>query len=206
MKKTEVQYTLYLVTDRDVLAGRNLIDAVEEALAGGITLLQLREKNLSSREFYQTARQIKTIANKYRVPLIINDRLDIAMAIDADGLHIGQSDLPLKIARKLWTPDKIIGVSAANPADALIAEKEGADYLGVGAIFPTPTKQDADSVTLSQLAEIKTAVSIPVVAIGGINAQNARSVIDTGVDGISVVSAILGQKNIRQATADLLSA
>lgn len=205
MKKNKLDCALYLVTDRELLRGRDLCTCVEEAILGGVSLVQLREKELSTRDFYQTAQQIKVITDKYQVPLIINDRLDIALAIDADGLHIGQDDMPLTVARRLMGEDKIIGVSARTLTEALAAEQEGADYLGVGAVFATSTKKDANIVALSRLAEIKKAVSIPVVAIGGIGTENAKLVIETGVDGISVVSAILGKSDIRQAASNLFS-
>lgn len=204
MKKSDINYLLYLVTDRDILAGRDLGVCVEEAILGGVTLVQLREKELSSRDFYQAAQLIKRITDKYRVPFIINDRLDIALAVDADGLHIGQEDLPLTVARTILGNDKLIGVSAGNLVEAQTAEKDGADYLGVGAVFTTPTKKDADHVSLAELARIKAGISIPVVAIGGIGEQNAKSVMEARVDGISVVSAILGKPDVRQAAADLL--
>lgn len=205
MRKNEINYALYLVTDRKILAGRDLYECVEQAILGGTSLLQLREKDVSSKDFYEIAQRVKVIAAKYKVPFIINDRLDIALAVDADGLHIGQDDMPLSVARKLLGPDKIIGMSASSISEALTAEKEGADYLGVGAMFTTPTKKDADSVTLSQLAKIKAAVHIPVVAIGGINEDNVKSVINTGVDGVSVVSAILGKHDIQGTARKLLT-
>lgn len=205
MNKSKINYALYLVTDRDILGKRDLCECVEKAILGGVSLVQLREKDLCSKDFYETAQNIKKITDQYKVPFIINDRLDIALAVDADGLHIGQEDLPLPVARRLLGPDKIIGVSASNLSEALAAEQAGADYLGVGAIFATPTKKDADSVSLSQLEQVKAGVSIPVVGIGGINETNAGSVICTGVDGISVVSAILGKDDIRQAAEKLRS-
>lgn len=205
MNKPKINYTLYLVTDRNILDERDLCECVEEAILGGVSLVQLREKELCSKDFYETAQSVKKVTDQYKVPFIINDRLDIALAVDADGLHIGQEDLPLPVARRLLGPDKIIGVSASNLSEALAAEQAGADYLGVGAVFTTPTKKDADSVSLSQLAQIKAGVSIPVVGIGGINENNAKSVIGTGIDGISVVSAILGKSDIRQAAAVLRS-
>lgn len=203
-KSIKINYTLYLVTDRGCLASRDLCASIEEAILGGVTLVQLREKNVSSREFLEIATNIKAITSRYEVPLIINDRLDIAQAVDAEGLHIGQDDLPLPIARKIWGPNKIIGVSAHTLEEALLAQEQGADYLGVGAIYPTPTKADAQHVTLDQLAQIKKSVSIPIVGIGGINETNAREVMATGIDGVSVVSAILGKQDIREAAGKLL--
>ncbi|MGI6093218.1 MAG: thiamine phosphate synthase [Negativicutes bacterium] len=194
-KTLELDYRLYLVTDRELVGNKDFYESVEQAISGGVTLLQLREKSASSRDFYFVAKKIKEIAVRFNIPLIINDRLDIALAVDADGLHVGQSDLPVEVVRKLLGPDKVIGVSATNITEALAAEEGGADYLGVGAMFPTGTKSDASSVSLTEIEEIKQTVKIPVVAIGGINEGNAASVMRTGIDGISVVSAILAKDN-----------
>lgn len=199
-------YRLYLVTDRDCLGIRDLGQSIEEAIRGGVTLIQLREKHASSREFFEIALRVKEITTRYQIPLIINDRLDIALAIDADGLHIGQDDLPLPLARKLFGDGKIIGVSAHSLEEALLAEQHGADYLGVGAVYPTATKADANAVTLDQLTEIKNSVNIPVVAIGGIHEKNAREVMTTGIDGIAVVSAILGKDDVQKAARALYDA
>lgn len=197
-------YRLYLVTDRDLVGGKDFLESIEQAILGGVTFLQLREKTLSSRQFYLVARKVKEIAMRYRIPFVINDRLDIAIAVDADGLHVGQSDLPVEVARKILGPQKIIGVSAATVNEAIEAEKGGADYLGVGAIFPTGTKSDARSVGLTQLREIRQSVNIPVVAIGGINEENTACVMNTGIEGISVVSAILAKDDPRLAAQHLL--
>lgn len=204
IKAAEMDYRLYLVTDRELVGNKDFYESVERAICGGVTLLQLREKAISSRDFYFLAIKLKEIAERYKVPFIINDRLDIALAVNADGLHVGQSDLPVEIARKLLGPDKIIGVSAANLTEALTAEKGGADYLGVGAMFPTGTKSDARSVSLDEIKTIKTTVKIPVVAIGGINEQNAAVVMDTGIDGLAIVSAILAKDNPELAAKKLL--
>ncbi|ATW28651.1 thiamine phosphate synthase [Candidatus Formimonas warabiya] len=198
-----MNYQLYLATDRGLLGQKDLCTSVEEAIYGGVTVVQLREKDVSTKDFWEIACQIKKITEKYQIPLIINDRLDIALAVDAEGLHIGQEDMPMEVARKLLGPQKIIGVSAATVEEALTAEKQGADYLGVGAVFPTDTKKDAGHVGLEQLKQIKAQVKIPVVAIGGIHVGNAWSVMETGVDGICVISAILCQKDVRKA-ADTL--
>lgn len=203
MSKQIVDYKLYLVTDRDILGDRDLAVAIEQSIIGGATVIQLREKDISTKDFYEIALKIKEVTTKYKVPLIINDRLDIALAIDADGLHIGQADMPLAIARKYFGEDKIIGVSATTMEQALKAQSEGADYLGVGAVFPTTTKNDAEYVPLPLLKEIKEIVKIPVVAIGGISEANAALAMATGIDGISVVSAILGKVDIRKATEEL---
>ena len=201
--QVKVDYSLYLVTDQQLLKERDLVQSIELAIQGGVTLVQLREKSVSTREFLQLAIWVKEITSRYRIPLIINDRLDIALAVDADGLHVGQDDLPMVKARELL-PDKIIGVSVSTLAEALLAQQQGADYLGVGAIFSTSTKADAPEVSLDQLELIKKSVTIPVVAIGGINETNLRQVLVTGVDGVSVVSAILAQEDILKAAHQLL--
>ena len=193
-----VDYTLYLVTDRDVLRGRDLIKCIEDSILGGVTLVQLREKNVTSREFYEIAIKVKEVTSKYNVPLIINDRLDIALAIDADGLHIGQKDLPASVARK------ILGVSAATLQEALKAEKDGADYLGVGAVFSTSTKKDTRDVSYETLSNITASVNIPVVAIGGINESNVTKLKGSNIDGIAVVSCILGKENVKVAAEKML--
>jgi thiamine-phosphate pyrophosphorylase len=203
VNKAQVDYSLYLVTDRELLEDREFQQCIKAALAGGVSIVQLREKSVSTREFLEVALQTKQVVAEYKVPLIINDRLDIALAVDADGLHVGQDDLPLEVAKRLLAPDKIIGVSVSTVEEALLAEQQGADYLGVGAMFPTSTKGDAKQVSLEQLKLIKQAVRIPVVAIGGINVSNVGQVMDYGIDGISVVSAILGQADIQGAAAEL---
>ncbi len=199
MSKETMDYSLYLVTDRKLLGKRDLVKCIELAIQGGVTLVQLREKSVSTKEFLKLAIGVKEITARYKIPLIINDRLDIALAVDAEGLHIGQDDLPMLKARELLGPNKIIGVSASTMDEALLAEQQGADYLGVGAVFSTSTKTDASEVGLKQLELIKKSVSIPVVAIGGISHMNLQQVIDTGIDGVSVVSAILAQENIIMA-------
>ena len=199
-----VDYTLYLVTDRDVLRGRDLIKCIEDSILGGVTLVQLREKNVTSREFYEIAIKVKEVTSKYNVPLIINDRLDIALAIDADGLHIGQKDLPASVARKILGKDKILGVSAATLQEALKAEKDGADYLGVGAVFSTSTKKDTRDVSYETLSNITASVNIPVVAIGGINESNVTKLKGSNIDGIAVVSCILGKENVKVAAKKML--
>lgn len=200
MSKVEWDYSLYLVTDRSYIGGRPLVECVEEAIAGGVSLVQIREKTASSREFYELALQIKEVTHKYKVPLIINDRLDIALAIDADGLHLGQDDLPLDVARHLFGPHKVIGISAGTVEEAVMAERQGADYLGVGAMYATGTKTDANLVTWEELKAIKEAVKIPVVAIGGIKHDNAARMMQAGIDGVSVVSALLAAPGIREAS------
>lgn len=199
----KVDYKLYLVTDRAVLKNKDLYTAVEEGIKGGVTLVQLREKNLTSLEFYNTAVKIKQITDRYNVPLIINDRLDIALAVDAAGLHVGQKDMPAEIARKLLGENKILGVSVGSLEEAKKAERDGADYVGVGAIFPTSTKSDARAVSIELLKEIKESISIPVVAIGGININNVKLLEPANIDGIAVVSDILGKENITLAAEAL---
>jgi thiamine-phosphate pyrophosphorylase len=200
-----MDYTLYLVTDCRWLGERTLWDDVEEAILGGVTLVQLREKEISSKEYLELAQRVKSVTDRYGIPLIINDRIDIALAMDADGVHVGPEDLPVPIARALLGDGKIIGASAASLEEALSLQAQGADYLGAGAVFPTATKRGTEKVSLEELRGIKSVVHIPVVAIGGINARNARPVMETGVDGVAVVSAIMDQTEIREAARRLLS-
>jgi thiamine-phosphate pyrophosphorylase len=191
MIKDVIDYSLYLVTDRELLGGKDLVTTVEQAILGGVTMVQIREKNLSTLNFFQCALLLKAITEKYNVPFIVNDRLDIALAVEADGLHIGQDDMPLSAARKLLGPDKIIGVSVSTVEQALLAQAGSADYVGVGAVFPTATKTNANSVSLQSLEDIKRKITIPVVAIGGINENNISNVMATGIAGAAVVSAIV---------------
>jgi thiamine-phosphate pyrophosphorylase len=200
----KVDCSLYLVTDRQTLGSRDLYKSIEEAILGGVTLIQLREKDISTLEFYEIALKVKEITSRYEIPLIINDRIDIALACDAEGLHIGQSDMPLEIARKILGKHKIIGVSAPTVEKAKEAEQNGADYIGVGAIFPTGSKNDAVTIGLEPLQDIRKAVNVPVVAIGGINADNCAKAISSGADGIAVISAILGKEDIKKASEALL--
>ena len=205
MVRKNMDFTLYLVTDRRWLGERTLWDSVEEAIRGGVTLVQLREKEISSKEFLELAQRVKEVTDRHGIPLIINDRIDIALAMGADGVHVGPEDLPVPLARKLLGDGKIIGASAASVDEALLFQTQGADYLGVGAVFPTATKRGTEKVGLDDLRRIKSAVHIPVVAIGGINMENVTPVIETGVDGVAVVSAIMDQTDIRGAARQLLS-
>ncbi len=191
--KSPFDLTLYLVTDPS--AGEKTEEIVKEAVAGGVTMVQLREKTAGSLSFYERALRLKRVTRKAGVPLIINDRTDIMLAADADGLHVGQSDLPAAVTRRLIGPDKILGVSAHTVEEAVRAEKDGADYLGVGAVFPTATKKDAESVSYETLKEICETVSIPVVAIGGIGEHNIGKLVGSGIRGIAVVSAIMNAEN-----------
>lgn len=202
--KNDINYKLYLVTDRDLLKNTDICTAVEQAIQGGVTLVQLREKDLSSLEFYNIAVEVKKVTDKYKVPLIINDRLDIALAVDADGVHVGQSDMPALIARKLIGPNKILGVSTATVEESIEAEKNGADYVGVGAVFPTSTKLDARAVTVDMIKEIKESIKIPVVAIGGINGNNIQSLKTANIQGVAIISAILGKEDIKKAAENLI--
>lgn len=196
---------LYAVTDRTWLHGRTLREQIEDCLIGGVTMVQLREKELDDRAFLAEAVQIKALCKKYNVPFIINDNVKIAVAADADGVHVGQSDMDVKAARSRIGRDKILGVSVQTVKQAVMAEQDGADYLGVGAVFPTATKTDADAVTPSTLKMICDAVSIPVVAIGGINRHNILKLRGTGIDGVAVVSAIFAEENIMDAAKHLLA-
>lgn len=189
MSKKTLDCSIYLVTDGGTR--ENFLPIVEQAIAGGATLIQLREKDLDTRDLFELALQVKKIADARGVPLIINDRLDIALAVDADGLHVGREDLPVAVARRLLGPDKILGATAATVQDAVAAERDGADYIGSGAMYPTVTKPGKPVLPLAVLAQIKQSVQIPVVAIGGITPDNAVPVLKTGVDGVAVVSAIM---------------
>jgi thiamine-phosphate pyrophosphorylase len=198
---------LYLCTDRLIAMGRPITQAVEEAIAGGVTMVQLREKNAESREFYEIALEVQGITKRRHIPLVINDRLDIALAIGADGVHLGQSDLPPSIARRLAGKDMIIGVSASTVEEALEAERGGADYLGVGAVYPTGSKTDAgDAIGLGRLKNVCAAVKIPAVGIGGVNPENAGEVMKAGAAGVAVISAILSRPDIREAARKLRAA
>lgn len=205
MKCAEQDLLLYAVTDRHWLNGRSLRDVVEESLRGGVTMLQLREKSLAEPAFLAEARELQALCRDYHVPFIVNDNVDIALAMDADGVHVGQSDMEALDVRRKLGPDKIIGVSAQTVEQALLAEKHGADYLGVGAVFPTGSKDDADDVSYDTLQAICRAVSIPVVAIGGINAGNIAQLKGSNVDGAAVISAIFGAEDPGAATSKLLA-
>ena len=188
---------LYLVTDSDILKDRNFYECIEEALKGGVTMLQLREKEASGKEFLEKAIKLRELTKKYNVKFIINDRVDIAMLCDADGVHVGQSDIPANKVRELMGEDKIVGVSARTVEEAIRAKENGADYLGVGAMFNTRTKLDAKSVSIEKLKEIKERVELPLVAIGGLSLSNIDKLKECNIDGYAVVSAILGAENIK---------
>lgn len=202
MKKEDL--LLYGITDRYWLNGRNLADDVELALKGGTTMLQLREKDLDEESFYKEAVEIKALCRKYNVPFIINDNVELAKKIDADGVHVGQNDMVAQDVRAIIGPDKILGVSTQTVEEAVLAEKMGADYLGVGAVFPTGSKDDCWVLDHSLCRDICSAVKIPVVAIGGITKDNVTQLKGLGFAGISVISAIFAQKNILEASRDLL--
>lgn len=194
---------LYAVTDRHWLNGRTLHSVVKESLDGGVTFLQLREKELDEVHFLEEAKELQQLCREYQVPFIVNDNVDIAISMDADGVHVGQSDMEAGDVRAKLGPDKIIGVSAQTVEQAVLAEKHGADYLGVGAVFPTGSKDDADDVSYETLKAICEAVSIPVIAIGGITQENVKELAGSGICGIAVISAIYAQQDIRKASEDL---
>ena len=194
---------LYAVTDRHWLNGATLISQVEAALKGGATFIQLREKNLDDKAFYREALEIQKLCKEYKVPFVINDNVELAKKIGADGVHVGQSDMEALDVRKVLGDDKIIGVSAQTVEQAELAEKHGADYLGVGAVFPTGSKDDETEVSFETLQEICEHVHIPVIAIGGITRDNVVELSQSGICGIAVISAIFGQTDIEAATADL---
>lgn len=194
---------LYAVTDRHWLGDETLYDQVKKALDGGATFVQLMEKKLDREDFLAEALEIQKLCKKYGVPFVINDEVSIAKDIDADGVHVGQSDMEAMDVRKVLGPDKILGVSAQTVEQAIIAEKHGADYLGVGAVFATGSKDDADDVSHETLKAICEAVSIPVIAIGGITKDNVSELAGSGICGVAVISAIFGQNDIKKATEDL---
>ncbi len=195
---------LYVVTDRTWLGDNTLAKQVKETLISGATMIQMREKEISFEEFEAEAKEIIKLTKHYKVPFIINDRIDVAIAVDADGVHLGQGDEGIKATREKLGYDKIIGLSAHSVKEALAAQESGADYIGVGAVFNTNTKSDANTINIDTLKEICNSVSIPVVAIGGISKDNISKLYGTGVDGVAVISAIFAQSNIMKATEDML--
>ena len=203
MKKEDIDYSVYLVTDRRNKTDEEFLNIIEEAIKGGTTIVQLREKTASTKEFYDLALRVKEITSRYGVPLLINDRIDIALAIDSEGVHIGQDDMPAGIAREIIGEDKILGVSASTVEEAKKAEIDSADYIGSGAVFPTATKDDADSVSEEELKEIVDSIDIPVVAIGGITIENAHTLKASGIAGFSVVSAIMSAEDPKEASEKL---
>ncbi len=202
--KHGIDYSLYLCTDRRLMTSPTIEASAESALRGGTTVIQLREKDCSSREFYELGLRVKKITERYNAPLIINDRVDIALAVGAAGVHVGQGDLPCKVVREIVGPDMIVGVSAATLDEAVQAEEDGADYLGVGAMYATATKTDTRPVSMEELLKIRAAVKIPIVVIGGINKQTLGNFKGTGVDGLAVVSAIVAQPDPEAAARELL--
>ena len=203
MKKEDIDYSVYLVTDRRNKTDEEFLNIIEEAIKGGTTVVQLREKTASTKEFYDLALKVKEITSRYDVPLLINDRIDIALAVDSEGVHIGQDDMPAGIAREIIGEDKILGVSASTVEEAKKAEIDSADYIGSGAVFPTATKDDADSVSEEELKEIVDSIDIPVVAIGGITIENAHTLKASGIAGFSVVSAIMSAEDPKEASEKL---
>lgn len=194
---------LYAVTDRSWLNGQTLYEQVEQAVKGGVSFLQLREKELEEQAFLEEAKVIQELCKKYQVPFLINDNVELAASIGADGVHVGQSDMAAGAAREKLGPDRIIGVSARTVEEALEAQRQGADYLGVGAVFPTGSKADAVEVDHQVLKEICSAVEIPVIAIGGIGRDNVAQLKGSGICGIAVISAIFAQNDIEAAAREL---
>lgn len=199
-------YELYLVTDQFNMKEEKFLNVVEQAIIGGVSIVQIREKHSSTRDFLELARKCKKITDKYDVPLIINDRIDVAQAINAAGVHLGQEDMPCKIARRILGPDMTIGISVHTYQEAIQAQYDGADYLGVGAIESTSTKKDANIATPEELMKIAENIEIPTVAIGGIKKSNAKKIVKKyDFDGIAVVSAIMKSNNPRKASLKLLN-
>jgi len=195
-----MSYTLYLVTDAGISLGRTPTQVVEAAIRGGVTMVQYREKSASTRRMMEEARELRQLCRAAGVPFIVNDRIDVALAVDADGVHVGQNDMPAPLARRLIGRGRILGVSAGDVDEARKAEEQGADYIGASPVFATPTKPDAPPpVGVDGLRRMVGAVSIPVVAIGGMNVENARSIILAGAAGVAVVSAIVGARDVEAA-------
>lgn len=199
-------YTLYVCTDRHLMSSATVEESVEKAIRGGADMIQLREKEISGADFYHTAERVHAITRSYGVPLIINDRVDIALSVGAEGVHVGQEDIPAAAVKRIIGKDILLGVSASSVEEAVKAERDGADYLGVGAMNPTATKTDADSVTIDELRRIRAAVSIPIVIIGGINMSTIDRYKGMGVDGIAVVSAVVSAPDVEAAARELRSA
>ena len=198
-------FRLYLVTNRYQDSVESFLEKVETACRSGVTIVQLREKNLTTNQYYQLAKQVKEITDAYQVPLIIDDRLDVCLAVDAAGLHIGDDELPVLVARKVLGPEKILGVTAKTVERALEAEESGANYLGTGAIFPTTTKENAPITLISTLKTICQRVTIPVVAIGGLTSENIDQLIGTGIAGVAVVRDLMQAEDIEAKTQAFLT-
>ena len=206
IQKENIDYSLYLCTDRGLMSSATIEEAVEQAILGVTGVIQLREKDMDAGDFVRMAESVKQITEKYQVPLIINDRIDVALAVGADGVHVGQRDIPAKMVRKMIGPDMLLGVSATTVEEAVQAVADGADYLGVGAMFATNTKDDAKIVTIEELKRIREAVSVPIVVIGGINMQTLEQFKGYGIDGLAVVSAVMAAQDVKQAAKDLITA
>lgn len=205
MKCDRKDLLLYAVTDRSWIGKKTLYEQVEDAIKGGVTFVQLREKELDESEFYKEALEIQKLCKEYNIPFVINDNVRLAKMINADGVHVGQSDMEAGDVRAILEEGKILGVSAQTVEQAILAERRGADYLGVGAVFQTGSKADADSVSLDTLKAITEAVSIPVIAIGGIGADNIERLKGCGICGVAVISAIFGARDVKKAASDLRS-
>lgn len=200
MSNKKVSYSLYLVSDKKSCKNRDLEELIQQAILGGVTIVQLREKNIDSKDFYEQALRVKRVTDKYNIPLIINDRVDIALAVGADGVHVGQEDLSCSVIKRNISKNLIVGVSVHNVEEAMRAELDGADYIGCGAVFNTSTKENTKKLKIEELIKIKENVKIPVVAIGGINEENIEELYDSNIDGIAVVSAILSKDNCEEAS------
>ena len=200
-----VDYSVYLVTDRELARGRTTLEIAGAAIRGGVSCIQLREKMCSTREFIDESLAIRSLLARHGIPLIINDRVDVALAVKADGIHLGQKDMPCRMARQIIPESMIVGISVESLDDAIAAQKDGADYLGVSPIYPTPTKTDtAQPLGLEGLRSIRSEVDLPLVGIGGLNADNVEAVIHNGADGVAVVSAIVAADDPEAATRDLI--
>ena len=199
----KVDYSLYVCTDRDLMSSPTIEESVTLTLKGGAGVIQLREKDISGRKFYEEALSLLSITKRYDVPLLINDRVDIALAVDADGVHVGQSDIPAKVVRHMIGDGKFLGVSASNLEEAVRAENDGADYIGLGAVIPTGTKDDAEIVKFDEIRKIRDKVRIPIVIIGGLNENTIGRFKGMDLDGIAVVSAVVASKDPEKSARDL---
>ncbi len=203
MNKKDVDYRLYICTDSGLMTSATVEESVEAAVKGGAGVVQLREKNASTRELFELAGRVKAVTDRYNVPLLINDRIDIALAVGAAGVHLGQSDMPCDVARRILGEDSIIGITAATPELAVKAQAEGADYLGVGAMFVTSTKSDAKPNTRENLEKIRSLVDIPIVIIGGVKRSNVMTFAGMGIDGAAVISDIIGDPDPESAAREM---
>lgn len=203
--KKNIDYSLYLCVESSLIKYSNLVKCIEESIVGGVTFIQIREKEMTTRKIIDTANQLKPLINKYGIPFVINDRVDIAIAVNADGVHLGQNDMPCELARKILGKDAIIGISVTTLEEAIKAEKDGADYIGVGAMYKSSTKKDAKIVSREELIKIKQTVKIPVVIIGGLDENTISNFKGLKIDGYAMITSIISNDNVLEKTKKILS-